>query len=343
MKIKNDLIRIENGSKKYDFNNLILDEYLKRFVKSQLDKEKSNYIPYLRKLKCCLLKFDTPFSDLKSDSEIHNQDFDVCFTFNTYNQTINEKEIIVQYNYLGKSVWDYNQSKNVYSLDEYIGKKITAIAFNSSFISDANYDVKIPVCAILDTSNYNIYIQKNQDLVITRRDIITTDAIFYSNNKSKVPGPLHLAPYGAPQIIYQPDIYSEDGESSSSYYNEAYGILYSIGLSSYVDYIDKEYVIGTDVEVENNGTELNIKGIKEYLTNDTSFFASENVFPNASLYPIKKNYKYVILKYKVYQIVHSGTYDDVIETIKDTGYYYYQAIEIDKLGKLNMKIKYERG
>ena len=49
--------------------------------------------------------------------------------------------------------------------------------------------------AVLDVSNYNIYLQENQELSVTRKDIITTDALFYSNDKTKIPGPVHLAPY----------------------------------------------------------------------------------------------------------------------------------------------------
>ena len=63
---------------------------------------------------------------------------------------------------------------------------------------------------------------------------------------------------------------------------------------------------------------------------------------------IKSNYKYVIFKYKVYQEIEKGVYDEdnnlnfeYIQT--DTKSYYYQAIPIDKFGETNFKIKYERG
>ena len=61
------------------------------------------------------------------------------------------------------------------------------------------------------------------------------------------------------------------------------------------------------------------------------------------LYPIKTNYKYIIFKYKVWQLVHRGTYFNVEEVNTDTGYFYHQAIPIEKFGKTNLKIKYERG
>lgn len=348
MKIKNDLVSIKIGRKQYDFNNLILDEYLKRFIKAQLDADNLLYIYNSRELQYCLLKFDTPFENLTGDTVLKNSDFDICLTFSTQsNQIVNNKQISIQYNYKineNTIILDYNKPNiQGIKITDYYGKKITAIGFNSFFADDTNFSYKVPVCAVLDTSNYNIYLQENQELAITRKDIITTDALFYSNNKDKVPGPVHLAPLGVPQIIYQPPIYSADSNSWRSFNDPGYGILYSIGLSSYVDYIDKEFIIGQDVEVEENGTELNIKGLENYLITDNSLFPSNNIYPSAGLYPVKTNYKYVILKYKVWQNVNSGDYDNIVTTLTDTGYYYYQAIPIDKFGELDLKIKYERG
>ena len=81
MKIKNELITIKIGKKIYEFNNLILNEYLKRFVIAQLDPSqiKSNLIK--RQLCYCLLKFDTPFQGLNSNTTLKNTDFDVCILF----------------------------------------------------------------------------------------------------------------------------------------------------------------------------------------------------------------------------------------------------------------------
>lgn len=349
MKIKNELISIKIGNKHYDINNLILDEYLKRFAKAQLNKDDINRVDNDKRLRYCLIKFDTPFEGLKSTTELHNQDFDICFVYgSSITEIVNEKQIFIQYDYgtmENFNIWDYkkNTAEDNY-INNYYNRKITAIGFNSHWINDENYNTKIPVCAVLDTSNYNIYLQENQDFTITRKDIITTDAIFYSNSKIKVPGPAHLVPCGIPQIIKQPNIYKDETQTSWKSFNDnGYGILYSVGLSSYPDYIDKEFIVGTDVFVEQNGTELNINGIENYLSTDSPLFPSTEIYPNSNLYPIKSNYKYIILKYKVWQMVHNGTYDNVITTPTDTGYFYYQAIPIDKFGKSNLKIKYERG
>ena len=58
MKIKNELVSIKMGDKQYDFNNLILDEYLKRFVKAQLNKNNITKANIERTLRYCLIKFD---------------------------------------------------------------------------------------------------------------------------------------------------------------------------------------------------------------------------------------------------------------------------------------------
>ena len=347
MKVKNDLIRLKIGDKHYDFNNLILDEYLKRFVLSQLTFNSLNTYKSMKQLKYCMLKFDTPIENLSNSSKLKNQDFDVCFVGGcTYNQNISENKITIEYNYNTNNIYDYlKDTTSDNYISDYYGKKITAIGFNvgwAPYMEDVS-NSKNFVCAVLDTSNYNIYLQENQELSITRRDVIETDTIFYSSNKNKVPGPAHLMPYGVPQIIYQPNIYNDERDGWYTFDDPGYGILYSVGLSSYTDYIDKELIIGQDIQVEQNGTELNIKGIENYLSTDSSLFCDKNLYPGSYIYPIKTNYKYLILKYKVWQEVHSGTHDNLISTPTDTGYYYYQAIPIEKIGKTNLKIKYERG
>lgn len=340
MKIKNDLVSIKLGNKHYDFNNLILDEYLKRFAKAQLDKEKLDSIITNKELKYCLIKFDTEFSDLKNDTELHNQDFDICLLNSAKaTQEISQNKITMQYHYAGQRVWDYSKQAEM-GIGNYKCKKITALGFNSSWASDAVFEYKFPVCAVLDTSNYNIYIQDNQEINVSREDTITTDTLFYSNS---VKGPAHLAPRGLPQIINQENIYNSDKTAWQSFNDNAYGILYSVGLSSYHNYIDKEFVIGEDIQLEQSGAELIIKGLENYLSTENLIYPSNNIHPSSNLYPIRSNYKYIILKYKIWQMVHSGTYDNVVATSTDTKCYYYQAFSIDKFGKANFKIKYERG
>lgn len=347
MKIKNEIVNLKLGNKQYDFNNLILDEYLKRFARFQLSEDNIAKVSDDRKLKYVLLKFDTPIENIQTSTKLNNKDFDICFVGGTItNQTIAENQISIQYNYETQSnslIYDYSKNTaNNIRLSDYYGRKITAIGFNSNWADDSNFSWKTPVCAVLDTSNYSIYLQENQDFAITRKDIITTDAVFYTNNKQKIQGPAHIAPFGIPQIIEQPNIYNDDKTAWSFFNDSGYGILYSIGLSSYTDYIDKEFIIGQDVDIENNEAEITIKNLENYLSKK-SIFTGKDLYPSIGLYPIKSNYKYIILKYKVWQMVHGGTYENITSTPTDTGYYYYQAIPINKFGKSNIKIKYERG
>lgn len=198
MKIKNDLVSIKIGKKQYDLNNLILNEYLNRFAKSQLDKDKVKQRDYIKELKYCLIKFDEPFENFDENIELHNQDFDICLVDGVSNivQEMSEKEISIKYTYKTNwNVWDYKENTAINkNIANYRGRKITAIGFNSHWMSDENTVIKFPVCAVLDVSNYNIYLQPDQDVSITRKDIISTDAEFYSNSK-KIKGPVHLAPF----------------------------------------------------------------------------------------------------------------------------------------------------
>ena len=362
MKIKNDLVRIKVGKKKYDFHNLILNEYLRRFALGQTDKENatSRNVYQIRDLSYILLKFDTPISGLNENSELSNYDFDICIINRAkYSQNLSEKNVIVQYSYEFKendSVLDENiasqggdSSTVIKHLKEFYGRKIMAIGFTGHWW----YKDPTPVCAVLDTSNYNIYLEENQEFSVTRRDIITTDAEFYTNNENKVKGPAHLSPLGLPQIIYQPDIHkiekNDDGtesDSTYSFYDYGKGVLESVGLSQNPNYIEKEYEIGKDVQAINNGTEIEINGIINDEKEEGSIYPSSDLFPSESLYPEECNYKYIIFKYVIYQYVATGQLNsegNPIQEIKDTGCYYYQAIPLKNFKKMKVKIKYERG
>lgn len=346
MKIKNDLVSIKIGKKHYDFNNLILDEYLKVFAKSQLNKSEVNTILNDKELEYLLIKFDEPIQNINGEMVLKNEDFDIVLIFSSsMSEIVSNSKIIAQYTYeIGNStiIRDYSEgdSGRHHPIEEYAGRKITALGFNT-YWTTSNF-IDNPVKAILDTTNYNIYLQEKQDFTVTRKDIISTDALFYSNT-NKVLGPLHAMPMPNKAVIEPNILYKSDGMASVAGQDASYGIICSIGLSSYIDRIDKEFIIGKDVEITQNGTELNIEGIENYWVNEKLLYPTSNLYPGPSLYPIKANYKYVIIKYKIWQNILSGTYENQINTMTDTGYFYHQAIPIDKFGKLNMKIKYERG
>lgn len=346
MKIKNDLTTIKIGKKHYDFHNLILDEYLKTFANAQLNVNNVNNFNNIKNLEYLLIKFDTPFENLNEKSVIKNEDFDIALIFATsIIQNTNETSITTEYNYKTTSdvtILDYNKpntEEKIY-ISDYTGKKITALGFNS-YWTPSNF-VENPVKAVLDTSNYNIYLQENQDFTVTRKDIITTDTLFYSNNKEKVPAPLHLMPVPNKAIITPTFLQKADSNARIYGKDESYGIIYSVGLSSHIDSIDKEFLVGQDIEIIQDETELKINDIENRLSKYINF-PNSNLYPHSGLYPTQSNYKYIIIKYKVWQEILSGRYEEPVYTMTDTGYYYYQAIPATISGKLNLTIKYERG
>lgn len=252
MKIKNRVVSIKVGKKQYDLKNLITNNCLTRFARSQLEPEKYNYIPYDKEMSHCLLKFDEPLN-IYDDIELHNQDFDICFAGGTSftQKAISDKKVDIKYVYDTAFIYDYQKSTtNNIHISDYYGKKITAIGFNSWFSNDANNSTKLPIMAVIDTQNYNIYLQEGQDLRITRSDTITSDAEFYCEN-SKVNGPLHLIPGGG-NFIIKPDPFLKDDGTYLDYnedYLNSYGFLYSMGLSSWPTNITgKELIIGKDID-----------------------------------------------------------------------------------------------
>lgn len=347
MKIKNDLVSIKIGKRQYDFNNMILNEYLIKFAKYQLNLNELNKVYSNKKLEYCLLKLDTPLSEITENTQLSNTDFDICLLggASSSSQEIGEQEIIVKNIYKSDStIYDYNKKTADNYISNYFGKKITAIGFNTWAGDDSKLPYKTPVCAVLDVSNYNIYLQNNQNFTVTRKDIISTDSLFWTNSK-KIKGPLHLVPNGIESVVKKDDFITENGIKLKTT-GRAYGILYSVGLSSFKNRLNEEFAIGNDIEILQNNNELLIEGLKNFLSKDI-LYPSNFLYPGMSIYPMKSNYKYLIFKYKVWQefIDWSKNKDEnyISETIfKDTGYCYHQLIPLNEYGNLNIKIKYER-
>lgn len=325
MKIKNELVSIRIGNKQYDLKNLITNNCLTRFARRQLEPNRYNYIPNDIEMSYCLLKFDDPF-EINEDIELHNQDFDICLVEGSSffeERVISSNRIDIKYFYSTDAIYDYKKSTSDVNISDYSGKKIVTIAFNSWFASDANSSTKIPIMAVIDTSNYNIYLQDGQDLKITRNDVITSDCEFYCENFN-VKGPLHLLPgYNLVKI---------NGENLYTF-----GFLYSVGLSAWPTHIEEEFVIGKDIEAVQNNNQIAFKNIENYFSK-YFLYSGNSIYPSTLLYPCKKtDYKYVIFKYKVYTTPIIGN------DLTPTEIYYYQAISIDKWGLSNFVISYERG
>lgn len=347
MKIKN-YINIKSGNKNIDFHNLILDEYLKRFIITQLDVTQNDYARNGKALRIAYLKFDTPLN-FDSSSEIDAyENFDaIILHLESFIQNISERKIEVKYVFKTNEGLLNMNTHQIEDVSSFYGRKITAIGFNrmpghSALVGN--------VCAILDTSNYDLYLQENEDFVLTRRDVITTDADFWCSD-NRVKGPVHLTVSGGPSLLYQDSLEETDEWGTTHFVTPAntFAQLYSVGFSSYKDFLAEEYVIGTDITAINNGTSISINGLENILS-DYLLHPNSKIHPNSSIYPLKANYKYIVYKYKLFQEIYTKNPDYVedgdepryIETWTDTGAYYLQSVPLNKVGNIDLKIKYER-
>lgn len=328
MKIKNEKIVIRCGNKKVELTNLILDCYLNKFANAQISMAKATQTEYQKNLKYCLLKFDESLSFDKT-SLIPNEEFNISLMGDeTIKQEGNDKKVIIQYDYLFNSnsfLYDYTKKQGDCLISNYYGKKITTIGFN------VYWTHTMTVCAILDVSNYNLYLQEGQEFSITRKDVISTDIEFYSPT-DKITYPVHMAPANI-KNLYLPTL------KSYEYWDTvAYPILYSIGYGNDKIKIMEEHVI------ENDEAFLKAENNKLYINNIKIYESVSNIFLPRFLpfCATRSNYKYIILKYKIYQRLYNNSGDDITSTDVDSGYYYQCVMPITEYGQKSIVISYER-
>lgn len=329
MKIRNEEVKLILGDKQYQFKNTILDSYIKKFIDSQLisNYENINGLTYSKRLEYVLLKLDEPI-EFSEKSVLQNKDFSIAILFD-YKKTIESfysNKIIVEYFYNTDrelKVLDYSDNVTK-KLSDFTERKITAIAFNTYWRPDLP-DI-LPVCSVIDTSNYNLYLLDKQKLIMSRKDIFETDGIFMSDTNT-IKYPVHLSVVGMTDKV---------NELVANNHSEGRGILKSIGLSTRDDYrIEKEFNINDiGYTILNNTIEFN--EVDNYLSIE-KLLPTNKMFPISNLYPLTSNYKYVIFKYAVVQsdIVNSNKYP------LERGFYYI-VHPITKFGKSKVKIKYER-
>lgn len=359
MEIKNDCIEIKIGNKKYEFKNLILDTYLQKFVHSQLASTDDN-VKLRRNLKTIGIKFDEPIKDINEKSKINILESDIVTYSASLFETVEgtEKTIYVDYRYnipystVGSNTYYIDIDKlgieedvAIYSLEKFKGKKIAQIFFASYWRGLNNNPLYID--AILDVSNFNIYIQENQDIYIVRKDIISTDAVFYTYDK-EINYPEHLSPIKVLDIFNQGEISFEYEEGSyiGTKAHKAYSQLYSIGFSNSIDKIEKEFINGKDFTAVEENNKLKIINIEnKYL--GSLIYPNINIFPSLNLYPLQEKFKYIVYKYKLFQdyiLYYDIVEDNWIREDRDTGLYYLQAKEIDlpKNKNIDLILTYDR-
>lgn len=333
MKIQNESVTIRLGNRERTFKNLILNSYLDLFADSFLKfKNKA--------MDACFIKFDTP---QVVDEDSTNMEYDLVLQTDPYKtkETYTENTIINDYIYNVKAT-------GFKDISEFVGHQITAIGFGTYDY----YEENTMLYAFLDISRYQIYVQDGQEIIISRKDKITSDLLFYSPFK-EVKYPTHLTTRGILEI--------KDME-----YDEIFSQLYSLGLGTLYNVIEEEIPLEElDIKKEGIGTII-IESAKNYasypsttLFPSTSLFPGrtpeglkkleiknkgEGLYPSLSLYPSKNSYpkqatqKWVIYKFKLYR----KRYEGEKEIIEDTGSYYFQAQRINQTGSLKLNIKYER-
>lgn len=330
MKIKNDFIEIKLNNRVVTIRNHILEKYIIAIKDNQFKTEEQ---PKDLRLNFIYLKFDEPVS---ISEELQTTDFDLTFAGAKFDLNYAGNQIIADYYYL------LSQE----TLRQYQGRKIASIGFGGSF---ENYSVSIG--AVVDTSNYDLYVTENVDLKITRRDIFSTDGIFYTTDNV---GMYHLFPYF--QELYTP--------STASYQKIQWGVLKSIGLGVTSAEMREEYpfidyeteITQNDTEYEIN-TELTIEQVNEglfpaldlYPSTDLfpariitdPLYPSRDIYPGIDVYPRDVPYQYVQLKYQIYQYSNEPYSEDAGIKALDK-YYIISNVILPKQEKIKEKVKYER-
>lgn len=340
MRIKNDYIIINNNGKQIKFHNTILDTYIYWIMANQMEDDKDNRASLA--LSYVYIKFDSvlPFD---KTSVLSESDFDLRIGYNSHNTQISSTQIIKNYFYkLDNSqynAWDLNNEQYLTNLDSYLGRKITALGFGG--INSGN-----PIIyACVDTFNYNLYLESTDTVFsITRRDIFSTDAIFYCPSKM-VKGAIHLV----------------DGQEIFTNYYATYqyiALLEAIGMGVLAQKIDQEVSLkpyANHITQITNELQISDEFIIEYYSD--GLFPATDLYPNSNVYPariirqpiypskdiypehdlymIESPYQYMQLKYEIYK------QDLATGDIVDTGNYYILSKLVNGKQKVKMNIQYE--
>lgn len=305
MIVKNEYIKIKNGKKTTTLHNYIYDEYLSLFSKTQYEIDEETPFNTLREqqkkvLDTCFIRFDTPVEDIKN---VELSDFELSITSYLKNFLGNKNRIDLTYEYDFANAWNMKKLEYINKSD-YYNKKITTIGFGD-FQS---------IYACIDVSNYNIVVLENEELFISRKDIITTQALCYNYEF-----PVHLSPVG--------DIKNGTYDTFGDY-EPIYSKLYSIGLAKTIGVENEEYIIGEDIDVkikDDTSFSFNIiKGEDQSIYPQNNLYTGNNKYPlpfyiqkelypktnlytSNNLFPLDSNYKYIFYKFRLYTVHWNGT------------------------------------
>ena len=309
MKISNKYVEIKMGNKKYRKQNMILNTYLKKIFDMQMNDDHNVCL-----INRCYLKLDTPIENVDYDTELDGLlDFDV-FIYPSYNVNIISNKNTISLNYKFDDSWyTYNGKSYIgKGLSQFNGRKITAIGFG----------MNRNCFTFLDTDNMNIFINANEDFLMSRLDTIQSDGV--ANN---IEYPLHLINDTARKDVKT----IVDGDYQ--YSETTMAKLYSIGFGNTIGLMEEEYLID-DVETDRDDYSITLnvprtKKIGHYLSEDLQL----------GFYPTMDNSKYLIFKYRLYRRYTDSNSQFVITYLDE---YYTMSKPNENFGDLNIKLKMER-
>lgn len=312
MRVRNDYVQIKLGNKMWTHQNIILDEYLKRLFNSQIDEVHDDcYIAY------CFIKFDTGLN-VDYDSTIYPSQFDLKLRNAQYEGNFLKKVNLTNNSVKINYTFDQNSAYIIGNhwggtelLNNFINRKIVGIGFG--------VDSSSPIFAYLDTSNMNIVVNAGEYITITRVDTITSDGIC-----DGIEYPLHLVN----DLAFRNTSTVVIGGQTYLKYTKAK--LYSVGFGNTKGIMEEEYIVNNNIikDRTNNSITFNINRNK-----NIGIYPSNNL--NTGFIPIKDNSKYIIFRYKLYEIAETG------DTFNLNEYYTMSALNED-FGDLDIKLKIER-
>lgn len=306
MKIENKEIGIKIGNKELKFTNMILNSYLNLFADSFINF-KNKDLPY------CLLSFNT-LNNITEYSTEMNYDLILEADFNKNIEVLSPTSIINKYYYRNPQVGQ--------EWGAFAGQQILNIGF-------ANYDYtssKYEIYAFLDVSKYNIIVQSGQPIIISRIDKITSDMNLWGNSY-KIKAPYHLSMRG--MLNYE-----------GMEYFRTIPKLYSVGFGVLPYTLNKEYLVENLVIQRGDIGIVEIKNVLEAQYRPNTKYFNTDIYFNNDWYFEEPTYNYMIYKFKLYKETYPNPEEDPVWV--DTGLFYTQYKKIEKSGKLNFSIKYER-
>ena len=314
MIIKNEYIKIKTNSKETTLHNYIYDNYLRNFTLSQyvLGLEENSYNENItlndkKRMTMLYIKFTTPLEDYMN---ANITDFDIHMnTYDSINKTTTNNSVSVFYIYNLDNVNSLSDS-----LEDYYGEKITALGFGDGE----------EIMACVDTSLYDIYLLEEEHMQIMRKDIISTDGECVGYDY-----PVHLSPLEN----YSKTTYGDNTGYLARLYSIGFGtqkgvinsqekiFLEKADGSLDVKYInDEEFSVNMTKQTEQSQYPL----ITKYASN-SKYPLALNVLreiypdiipktPSNSKYPLASNYKFIVIKYRLFYYDYSLGGVERIET-----------------------------